>query len=186
MATCEYIWRPFVKRSKLTPARKTIQTLPTPFGVYDLHFVPEGVLVDGRSEVFAVSSSTGSVALYYISNEENNTLEKPKIHHIRTIQLFTEDVLITSLAFHPEGRHIAMTLSDGRVCVAAFEPGPDSVVEVMQHDFQAWTCSFIKHSGGEHERWGLLSGGDDAILRYTEVDIHQGRYVTCAWTIPSS
>lgn len=150
--------------------------MPTPFGVYDLHFLPDGVLVDNRSDVFAISSSTGSIALYYIRNEEDSTRDDPKIHHVRTIQIFTEDVLITSLAFHPGGRHVAMTLSDGRCCVAAFEPRPDSVMDVMQHDFQAWTCSFVRHPDVNCERWGLVSGGDDAILRYTELNIDTERY----------
>lgn len=169
-----------MKHIGLTQVRKVIQTLQTQFGVYDLQFVPNSSLIVGRSDVFAISTSTGAIALYYLSSddENGNTLGHPKIIHIRTIQLFPTDVLITFLAFHPEGRHVAMTLSDGQVCVAAFEPEASSTVPVLQHDFQAWMCSFVKYDGGECEQWGLISGGDDAILRYIDLDIDQERYVS--------
>ncbi|KAF2438462.1 hypothetical protein P171DRAFT_423673 [Karstenula rhodostoma CBS 690.94] len=156
-----------------------IQTLPTPFGVYDLHFAPGKEIQAGKEDPgsFAVASSTGSVALYRLipSEEDDASSLHPKIRHMYTIQYFSKDILITSLDWR---RHdlVAMTLSSGQVCLGKVrDPSVDPIisVELMQHDFQAWHCSFVESENGSETGLGLISGGDDATLRYTPVETDQ-------------
>ncbi|KAF1973871.1 hypothetical protein BU23DRAFT_126117 [Bimuria novae-zelandiae CBS 107.79] len=160
-----------------------IQTVSTPFGVYDLHFADQDNSIDERSDAFAVGTSTGSIAIYHLAPSIKGDLifPHPHIHHIRTIQLYPKDILITSLALRSRG-HIAMTLSNGQVratnvCI----PGLDvpMATEIMQHDFQAWTCAFVRHHEGDHRHYGLVSGGDDATLRYTAVNVSQWPELEC-------
>lgn len=156
-----------------------VQTSPTPFGVYDLHFAPKGLFFDVQidSSSFAVASSTGSVALYrlVVSQEGDATFPHPRICHVYTIQYFSKDILITSLHW-PRYDLIAMTLSSGQVCLGRLrDPNVGSVlsVELLQHDFQAWHCSFILSGDGSGTPIGLVSGGDDATLRYIPVGADQ-------------
>ncbi|KAL1606290.1 hypothetical protein SLS60_003692 [Paraconiothyrium brasiliense] len=157
-------------------ALNVIQTLPTPFGVYDLQFAPHLDIQNGNVDAgsFAVASSTGSVALYRLvaSEIDEAIFPNPRICHLYTIQYFAKDVLITSLDWR---RHdlVAMTLSSGQVHLGRLrDPSVDAVlsVELMQHDFQAWHCSFVVTQDGSETPFGLISGGDDATLRYTPID----------------
>ncbi|KAJ4290235.1 hypothetical protein N0V90_010450 [Kalmusia sp. IMI 367209] len=159
-----------------------IQTLSTPFGVYDLQFAGEHSENLRRNDpgLFAVASSTGSIALHRLvpSRDGNSASPHPEISHVHTIQYFPEDILITSLAWHYEGQAISMTLSDGRVCLSRIDSddwgaSPPISVELMQHDFQAWHCSFIRMPTPSHSSFALVSGGDDATLRYTDTSDDQ-------------
>ncbi|KAJ4356709.1 uncharacterized protein N0V89_004745 [Didymosphaeria variabile] len=156
-----------------------IETLPTPFGVYDLQFAPAIDIQNGNADAgsFAVASSTGSVALYRLlaSDIADSIFPNPTIVHLYTIQYFPKDILITSLDWR---RHdlAAMTLSSGQVCLGRLsDPSVDAVlsVELMQHDFQAWHCSFVVTKEGSETPFGLISGGDDATLRYTPIGADQ-------------
>jgi diphthamide biosynthesis protein 7 len=169
----------FLKLLVLTNFSTIIQTLPTPFGVYDLHFASSQEIQNGKEHPgsFAVASSTGSVALYRLlpSKQDDATFPHPKICHKYTIQYFSKDLLITSLDWR---RHdlVAMTLSSGQVCLGRVRDpsdGPIISVELMQHDFQAWHCSFLASKDVSETEFGLISGGDDATLRYTPVDAAQ-------------
>jgi diphthamide biosynthesis protein 7 len=167
----------FLKLLVLTNSSTVIQSLPTPFGVYDLHFVPSKEIQTGKEHPgsFAVASSTGSVALYRLVSSEEDDAPDPKICHMYTIQYFSKDILITSLDWR---RHdlVAMTLSSGQVCLGRVRDpndGPIISVELIQHDFQAWHCSFLASEDDHEVEFGLISGGDDATLRYTPVDAAQ-------------
>ncbi|OAG02988.1 uncharacterized protein CC84DRAFT_1261641 [Paraphaeosphaeria sporulosa] len=153
-----------------------IQSLQTPFGVYDLHFAPIEEIRNGKENPgsFAVASSTGSVALYRLvpSEQDDATFPHPKIWHTYTVQYFSADILITSLDWR---RHdlVAMTLSSGQVCLGKVRDpsvNPIASVKLMQHDFQAWHCSFLVSKDVSETGLGLLSGGDDATLRFTPVE----------------
>ncbi|KAL5428329.1 hypothetical protein PMIN06_012826 [Paraphaeosphaeria minitans] len=153
-----------------------IQSFPTPFGVYDLHFAPIEEIRDGKEYPgsFAVASSTGSVAIYRLvpSERDDATFPSPKICHRYTIQYFSTDILITSLDWR---RHdlVAMTLSSGQVCLGKVRDpsgNPIASAELMQHDFQAWHCSFVVSKDTSETGLGLISGGDDATLRFTPVE----------------
>lgn len=165
-----------MKPSSLTNSSTVLQILPTPFGVYDLHFAPTKDIQDGKVNPgsFAVASSTGSVALYQLvpSEQRDAGSTHPAIRHLYTIQYFSTDVLITSLDWR---RHdlLAMTLSSGQVCLGKLrDPSVDPIasVELMQHDFQAWHCSFLESKNLSETGLGLISGGDDAALRLTPVE----------------
>lgn len=162
---------PFCKTLTRAAGREIIHTLPTPFGVYDLHFADHHGLVDDDDapDVFLVGTSTGSIAVYRIvATGRGDEDRDPEIMHVRTLQLLSKNILVTSLALHPDGRHVAMTLSHGRVCVLDLRARV--VASCMQHEFQAWHCAFVELGGGRGE-WGIVSGGDDATLRYTGVEL---------------
>lgn len=127
--------------------------------------------------MFAVATSTGSVALYQLipSEQDDVAFPHPKICHMYTIQYFSKDILITSLDWRRHGL-VAMTLSSGQVCLGKVsDPSVDPIVsvELMQHDFQAWHCSFLESENASETGLGLISGGDDATLRYTPVEAEQ-------------
>ncbi len=73
-----------------------------------------------------------------------------------------------SIAWHPvKLEWLGVTLSYGAVHICESGDGPlweigssTSTSEIHQHDAEAWTFAFTK------DDLGLLSGGDDAVLRY--------------------
>jgi diphthamide biosynthesis protein 7 len=87
---------------------------------------------------------------------------------IRTLQFFSEDTLVTAFSWHPDGKTLGLTLSTGNVHLGEYvETDSDTTAvrtsEVMTHDLEAWTLSFLPDGSG------VLSGGDDAALRFTEL-----------------
>lgn len=89
--------------------------------------------------------------------------------------LVAEDTLALSLAWHPtRASCLGVTTSDGAVYLCESESSSDSqiwepgsttdVQEVHRHDLEAWTMAWLG------DEVGLLSGGDDAVLRYFDHD----------------
>jgi diphthamide biosynthesis protein 7 len=124
----------------------------------DIHF-----LTHVTSSNFGVATSTGAFAIYELQSWQRD----PKISHIKTIQYFPEDVLITAFSWHPESFMVGMTLSNGQVCLGVIDTEDDSdeptKMEVTSHDLEAWTLAFLPDGSG------LLSGGDDSTLRFAEL-----------------
>ncbi|KAH8730784.1 WD-40 repeat-containing protein-like protein [Phaeosphaeriaceae sp. PMI808] len=139
-----------------------LQNLSTPSAILDIHFLPHV-----PSSNFGVATSTGSFAIYELASWERN----PEIKHIKTIQFFAENVLVTAFSWHPESFMVGMTLSDGKVCLGVIDADDDeskgndepSSMQIGSHDLEAWTLAFLPDASG------LLSGGDDSALRLIEL-----------------
>ncbi|KAL6704286.1 hypothetical protein ACN47E_008350 [Coniothyrium glycines] len=135
-----------------------IETVSTPSAILDIHF-----LTHVPSSNFGVATSTGAFAIYELTSWGTN----PKINHIKTIQYFPEDVLITAFSWHPESFMVGMTLSNGKVHLGIIDSDENSEspteMEVALHDLEAWTLAFLPDSSG------VLSGGDDSTLRFAEL-----------------
>lgn len=140
------------------PCREIVQTLSTPSAILDIHF-----LTHVTSSNFGVATSTGSIGIYELESWQKS----PKISHIKSIQYFSEDVLITAFSWHPEHFMVGMALSTGQVCLGVIESGddadPPSHMDVARHDLEAWTLAFLPDGSG------ILSGGDDSALRFAEL-----------------
>ncbi|KAH3977492.1 hypothetical protein HBI56_048240 [Parastagonospora nodorum] len=140
-----------------------LENFPTPSAILDIHF-----LSHVPSSNFGVATSTGSFAIYELADYEKRT---PKIVHIKTIQYFPENVLITAFAWHPESYMVGMTVSDGRVCLGIIDESEEeqgesvggNVMELAKHDLEAWTLSFAL------DGTSILSGGDDSALKLIEL-----------------
>ena len=108
---------------------------------------------------------------------------EPSISHIESLPVIDDDVIVTSLAWHPTALdQLAVTLTNGNVNIIL---APSSIfggrdvsshhtkqisednnhtTTHMQHSLEAWT-SIILPSNWPYS--GLLSGGDDAVLAYS-------------------
>ena len=146
-------------------ASTIIQTLATPFAILDVHFCP---IAYRKPFLLGVASSTGSVALYELNKPapgSYSSLGESLVYllHLRTIQYFEHNVLVTAFAWHLTiiGT-IGLTLSSGKVALRSTTSGKDSqdIVTLYSHDLEAWTLAF------QREGIGLLSGGDDSTLRF--------------------
>lgn len=119
-----------------------------------------------RTNVLGAATSTGSIETYTLSDQSGT----PRIEHVRTIQYFSEDVLITAFAWHPESWSVAMTLTTGQVYLGNLDLSEASEtpqsVELATHDLEAWTLAFIPDGSG------IYSGGDDSALRFIEVPMN--------------
>ncbi|KAI8932076.1 hypothetical protein NX059_010963 [Plenodomus lindquistii] len=135
-----------------------IQSLPTPSAILDIHF-----LTQVPSSNFGVATSTGAFAIYELKSWKRN----PEISHIKTIQYFPQDVLITAFSWHPDSYMVGMTLSNNQVHLGLIETenesDPPATMEVARHDLEAWTLAFLSDGSG------ILSGGDDSALRFAEL-----------------
>lgn len=155
-----FILRP----SALTNCSDILQNLSTPSAILDIHF-----LTHVPSSNFGVATSTGSFAIYELASWEKR---HPQIVHIKTIQYFPENVLVTAFTWHPESYMVGMTLSDGRVCLGIIDTeGADDepqYLEIAKHELEAWTLAFAPDASG------VWSGGDDSALKMIELsDDHE-------------
>jgi diphthamide biosynthesis protein 7 len=138
--------------------RILIRTLPTPSAILDVHFHPSD------ASLFGAATSTGSIGIYKLLNVSTDA---PEIIHVRTVQHFPEDVLITAFSWHPDGHTLGMALSSGQMCLGLSMQEISDVaprnMETLTHDLEAWTLAFLPDGSG------VLSGGDDCALRFTEL-----------------
>ncbi|KAL5118018.1 hypothetical protein ACEQ8H_004002 [Pleosporales sp. CAS-2024a] len=141
-----------------------LQNLSTPSAILDVHFLPRHV----PSGNFGTANSNGSFSLYELTGDEK---QRPTtMVHIKTIQYFAENVLVTSFAWHPERFMVGMTGSDGRVCLGVIDGGGDeegNVLPVGKHSVEAWTLAFSRDAES------VLSGGDDSALRMMDLSEEQ-------------
>ncbi|KAF2490082.1 WD40 repeat-like protein [Lophium mytilinum] len=145
---------------------KIVQTLSTPFAILDVHFTPTQ---HGNPHLIGAASSTGSLALYELRRPDSNAsaLEhQPQLEHVQTLQYVPENTLITAFAWHPTSANVVgITLSSGEVMVCSTK-GNDAqanLVSLPSHELEAWTLAFQPDGNG------LLSGGDDSVLRYCKM-----------------
>jgi diphthamide biosynthesis protein 7 len=134
-----------------------LQNLSTPSAILDIHF-----LTHVPSSNFGVATSTGAFAIYELASWARN----PVLIHIKTIQYFPENILITAFAWHPESYMVGMTLSDGRVCLGVIDTeGTDEPqhLDLGKHELEAWTLAFMPDGAG------VLSGGDDSAIKMIEL-----------------
>ena len=154
--------------AKLTWHSDIIETYPTSSAILDIHF-----LTQVPSSNFGVATSTGAFCIYELADWTRN----PKITHIKTIQYFPEDVLITSFSWHPESYMVGMTLSNNEVHLGLIdtedEAAPPTTMEVARHELEAWTMAFLSDGSG------VLSGGDDSTLRFAELT--EGTEISVPW-----
>lgn len=82
---------------------------------------------------------------------------------MQTFQYVSESALITAFAWHPTSADVVgITLSSGEVMVCSTKGNnaQANLVSLPSHDLEAWTLAFQPDGNG------LLSGGDDSVLRY--------------------
>ncbi|KAF2402113.1 WD40 repeat-like protein [Trichodelitschia bisporula] len=136
-----------------------IQTLSTNYAIFDLAFRP----TDPSS--LGTATSTGLLTFF--------TLSASSPHPVLslTLEIQVTDALLTSLAFPPasspeaEAGLVLLTDSAGGVSVLSLAPRVE--VEACKHDCEAWCAAFLELDKG------ILSGGDDAVLRYSSVEYGQ-------------
>lgn len=147
------------------------QTFSTPSAILDLHF---GTL-HCRKNLFGVATSTGSIGIYQLKDERDSHMYRepsmhPRMEHIKTVEYFPDDVLITAFSWHPTDLSVGMTLSTGQVCLGKIDLREDvscaSSVELAAHDLEAWTLAFLPDGSGAY------SGGDDSALQFAEVTVN--------------
>jgi diphthamide biosynthesis protein 7 len=147
-----------ISTSILTSSPSNIlQNLSTPSAILDIHF-----LTHVPSSNFGVATSTGAFAIYELASWKRN----PVLTHIKTIQYFPENILITAFAWHPESYMVGMTLSDGRVCLGVIDTEATDEpqhLELGKHDLEAWTLAFMPDGAG------MMSGGDDSTIKMIEL-----------------
>jgi diphthamide biosynthesis protein 7 len=138
-----------------------LQNLSTPSAILDVHF-----LSHVPSSNFGVATSTGSFSIYELVDYEKRT---PKIVHIKTIQYFAENILVTAFQWHPESYMVGMTCSDGSISLGVIDQdesedgGRGMTLDLAKHDLEAWTLAFALDGSG------VLSGGDDSALKLIEL-----------------
>ncbi|ORY17128.1 WD40-repeat-containing domain protein [Clohesyomyces aquaticus] len=145
-----------------------VETLSTASAILDLHFAPSYL----PPSVFAVATSTGSIGIYQLRTQQGNATPEnsdietatPELYHFKTLQFYPEDVIVTAFTWHPNRSAVAMTLSDGSVCIEEVDidhpPTARSAGGFGAHDLEAWTLAFLPDGSG------LYSGGDDSALNY--------------------
>ncbi|KAF2873834.1 WD40-repeat-containing domain protein [Massariosphaeria phaeospora] len=144
---------------------KIIHTLSTPSAILDIHFTPKAP----PNSVFGVATSTGAIGIYDLKQfvKLENSDAPPEVTHLRTVQFFPEDTLVTAFSWHPKGTLVGMTLSTGQVCLGDIDLNNplDSAPcwDMTPHELEAWTLAFSP------DGTGLYSGGDDSVLRFTEL-----------------
>ncbi|EMC95757.1 hypothetical protein BAUCODRAFT_123054 [Baudoinia panamericana UAMH 10762] len=126
-----------------------------------------------ESPVLAVATSTGLLMFYHLEHDCDNA----SLSAFSTKRVSDESTLVLSCIWHPQRADtIAVTLSDGRVCLIRSTAGKGelwaedstvTVTDIYQHSLEAWTVAFTS----DFEREYLLSGGDDATLQCSRVDI---------------
>ncbi|KAF2806455.1 uncharacterized protein BDZ99DRAFT_449205 [Mytilinidion resinicola] len=145
---------------------RILQTLSTPFAILDVHFVPSHL---GNPYLLGAASSTGSLGLYELRKPDSSASPSelhPRLEHVRTLQYVSESTLITAFAWYPTSADVVgITLSSGEVMVCSTEGinAQANIISLPSHDLEAWTLAF------QLDGKGLLSGGDDSVLRYCKI-----------------
>ncbi|KAF2190253.1 hypothetical protein K469DRAFT_736744 [Zopfia rhizophila CBS 207.26] len=141
-----------------------IHTLPTRSAILDIHFCPSRYPLSR----FGVATSTGSIGLYALADGNGKEIREEinskgyvlQLTHLETCQLWGEDLIVTSFAFHPTKDLVACTLHDGRVVIAELEHWQGmNLGTVIIHELEAWALSFTADGSA------LYSGGDDSALK---------------------
>ncbi|KAF2772547.1 hypothetical protein EJ03DRAFT_187499 [Teratosphaeria nubilosa] len=137
------------------------------FSILDIEWSPH---VRQHGSILAVATSTGSLAFYRLQAENSGA----RLQWLCEKQICDAAILVLDLVWHTSQAHvIAVTLSDGRVCICKNPTTTDSlwstqepleIMDVTQHDLEAWTLAFAPNSTA----MGIFSGGDDAVLRRTQ------------------
>ncbi|KHO01086.1 WD40 repeat-like-containing domain protein [Metarhizium album ARSEF 1941] len=155
--------------------RVKLQTEPQPSAVLDVRFHPTR---RQPQSVFAVVSSTGTLAIYRL-----NPGRGPAMEHVATSRCgdLEEDILFLQCSWHPSiDNLVAITTSTGLARLLHL----DSAWSIqgwtdldIQNNLEAWSICFSKsdNSRGETgEPTTVYCGGDDSILRYTTCSLVQG------------
>jgi len=129
----------------------------------------EWTLHDGvLGAVLCVATSTGSLLFYSLSPTAGT------LTFVSSKQIADARILVLDLLWHPKRLDvIAVTLSDGSVCICRSESLTEFWAEVSKvetrvvtaHELEPWTLAF---SPGCEVLW---SGGDDALLQRIPLDL---------------
>lgn len=131
----------------------------------DIHF---------KDDVLGAVTSDGCISFCRLSTPAS--IGHPQLEGLEMYRCFSPETLVLSFAWHPTLPNvIGVTLSTGEVklCKLSYD-GPaavpsinheasDTVVDIHSHDLEAWTLAFQPSADG------VLSGGDDATLKYSGV-----------------
>ncbi|KAF2468858.1 uncharacterized protein BDR25DRAFT_289800 [Lindgomyces ingoldianus] len=162
---------------------KILQSLSTPSAILDLHFSPAYF----PPFVFGAATSTGSIEVYELTDQQGQAVFGtpgyetviPKIRHLQTLQLASEDTIVTAFSWHRSLCAVGITLSDGSVCLEDANLVDSSSVMMRRgasgmHDLEAWTLAFLPDGSG------MYTGGDDSALKNTAVA--DGYFMKHQWT----
>ncbi|KAI5919722.1 hypothetical protein F4810DRAFT_686098 [Camillea tinctor] len=164
-----------------------IQTVPYPSAILDLHFHPS----QGKNDVMAIVSSTGSLSFFRLSPVENPPEPLKEIVTHKPLG-GDESVLFLSCAWHPRLHNlIAVTTSSYEVHVLRVDDSwsvhETSSTPVITHTLEAWTVAFspfiaasIRDRDEEvaeeaPQAFTIFSGGDDSKLLSTSCLYHAHR-----------
>lgn len=166
-------WFEFV----LTTTRISIQTVPQPSAVFDLHFEPH----PDRGNICAAVSSTGTISFFRLdvpsndstatsSHQSSSELLQPL--SVLRIPDLDEDTLFTYFTWHPTIPGLmAITTAAGQVSVVQIHAdysGLDIIEPAaLEHSLEAWVVAFAPSSSSADAFTTLLSGGDDSALKHT-------------------
>lgn len=148
--------------------------MPQPSALLDLRFHPHHSKHQG---IFAVVSSTGTLAIYRLNTENNQPLE-----HVATSRCsdLGEDVLFLQCNWHPSVENvIAVTTSTGLARLLYLNGSwaiKDWVDVDVQNTLEAWSVCLSNpdsSNGDERKQVTVYCGGDDSILRYTSLSLGQ-------------
>jgi diphthamide biosynthesis protein 7 len=153
-----------------TIRRKPILTIPTDYGILDLHFSPH------HQDIFCTANSTRSLSLFStIQREHHDQDPEVSVNLLGFYELFPENTLALACQWHP--RHpelIGVSLSNGNVVIVHVRGLGSQSIELgdvkicASHELEAWTLAFTAFSSGDESENGILSGGDDSFLQYVE------------------
>lgn len=138
----------------------SLQTLPTPYAVLDLHFSPYD------PSICAVATSIGAVCFFAL-----DLMNRGYLTGLKSIQITNPSVLVLSLAWKPSSSTpsiIAASLSNGQIAVFDHEFPDTTLIMVVAHSLEVWTVAWSVLPGTDGAAV-LYSGGDDsALCRHSE------------------
>lgn len=134
--------------------------MPIDSAILDIKF---HALTPRSRNLLAVGTSTGDLMFFHLDISSST----PKLVHKQTFSLHNDGTLILAVEWcATKFSCLGISCSNGCVYVLYLQPavsGYEISEAVVTHDLEAWTLAFPGGPG----RQGVLSGGDDAALRFS-------------------
>lgn len=151
-----------------------MQTIPQLSALLDIRFHP----APGDQDVFAVISSTGTLAIFRLDLHGNPDLP---LQHIATSRCedLEEDVFFLQCNWHPnEARTIGVTTSTGESRLLRLDHNwriTHTVSLDIQNSLEAWSIAFAPTTKADTSSGPttIYCGGDDSVLRYNSYSLNE-------------